>query len=224
MPRQARLCPVVTGLRAKAGDSTFNLGELALGFKDVKVETSVNLQELGFTDLLDIYQTRAEELGQEPDDSFKTKEALVDAINKLASRPEGGNGAEPPGGDNSKYNSTGKRGPNQGVGAFAKEQIALGKSNTDILDMIREQFPTARTSMNCVAYYRNSLKKGGTAAGPKGGNPEALRAKAKELLEQADRLEKAMAEALTRESIEAKVREEVEARIRQEVEARYQDL
>jgi hypothetical protein len=33
----------------------------------------INLQDMSFTDLMDIYTTRCEELGQAPDDTFKTK-------------------------------------------------------------------------------------------------------------------------------------------------------
>lgn len=57
-----------------------------------------------------------------------------------------------------KYNSAGKRGPTQGVGAFCKELIAEGKTNAEILEAVAEQFPTAKTSKNCVAYYRAKMK------------------------------------------------------------------
>lgn len=57
-----------------------------------------------------------------------------------------------------KYNSAGKRGPTQGVGAFCKELIAEGKTNQEILEAVAEQFPTAKTSKNCVAYYRAKMK------------------------------------------------------------------
>jgi len=196
---------------------------------------NANLLEMSFTDLLDIYTTRCEELGKEPDDSHKTKEALIEAINKLSTdegndTPEGGQGVgsttEGNGDKQQKYNSSGKRGPNQGIGAFAKEQIALGKTNQDVLNMIADKFPSARTSMSCIAYYRNAIKKGGSAKGSGGaiGDPAALRAKAAELLARADELEKQMKDNLLKGDIESKIREEVEARIRQEVEAKYAEI
>ena len=61
-----------------------------------------------------------------------------------------------PAGDNSKYASTDKRGPNQGVGAFCKELIVEGKTNAEVLAAVAEKFPTAKTSKGCVAYYRTS--------------------------------------------------------------------
>jgi len=57
-----------------------------------------------------------------------------------------------------KYNSSKKRGPTQGVGAFCKAQILEGKTNAEILEIVAEQFPTAKTTANCVAYYRARLK------------------------------------------------------------------
>jgi hypothetical protein len=188
-----------------------------------------NLQEMEFTDLLDIYTTRCEELGKEPDDAHKTKEALIEAINKLSGDTnEGTDGASDSSSEatdkQQKYNSSGKRGPNQGIGAFAKEQIVQGKSNTEVLDMIAKQFPTARTSMSCIAYYRNALKKGPAVKGGVSGDPTALRAKAAELLAKADEVEKQMREGALKGGIEAKIREEVEARIRAEVEAKYAEI
>lgn len=57
-----------------------------------------------------------------------------------------------------KYNTAGKRGPTQGIGAFCKEQILEGKTNDEILEAVAVQFPTAKTTRNCVAYYRAKLK------------------------------------------------------------------
>ena len=192
---------------------------------------TANLQEMSFTDLLDIYTTRCEELGKEPDDAHKTKEALIEAINGLQGNNEEAGTTETGNGDTSdkkqKYNSSGKRGPNQGIGAFAKEQIAQGKTNQEVLNMISEQFPTARTSMSCIAYYRNAIKKGnGGGGGGRGatGDPAALRAKAAELIAKAEELEKRQKEEGMKGDIEAKIREEVEARIRAEVEAKYAEV
>jgi len=192
----------------------------------------LNMQEMSFTDLLDIYTTRCEELGKEPDDAHKTKEALIEAINALQGGGEEGAGGQEAGNTEAsdkqqKYNSSGKRGPNQGIGAFAKEQITQGKTNQEVLNMIATQFPTARTSMSCIAYYRNALKKGNGGGGTKGGtsgDPAALRAKAAELISRAEELEKKQREEGLKGDIESKIREEVEARIRAEVEAKYAEV
>ena len=63
-----------------------------------------------------------------------------------------------------KYNSSGKRGPTQGIGAFSKGMIAEGKTNAEILEAIAEQFPTAKTTANCIAYYRAKMAKDAKAA------------------------------------------------------------
>jgi len=63
-----------------------------------------------------------------------------------------------------KYNSASKRGPTQGIGAFSKGLIAEGKSNAEILEAIAAQFPTAKTTANCIAYYRAKMAKEAKAA------------------------------------------------------------
>ena len=96
----------------------------------------------------------------------------------------------PPTSDVQKYNSTGKRGPNQGVGAYAKELILLGKNNADALKMVLARFPDAKTSSGCIAFYRTKLAKV-----PGGVNPEKLRADAEKLIAQATAIETARKEA-----------------------------
>ena len=96
--------------------------------------------------------------------------------------------AVPATGDTQKYNSSGKRGPTQGVGAFAKEQIALGKTNAEVLEAVKTQFPTAKTTTSCIAYYRTAMKKGST-----GPSPEELEAKASEMLAKAQAAREAQA-------------------------------
>lgn len=92
--------------------------------------------------------------------------------------------------DNQKYNSSGRRGPTQGVGAFAKEQILAGKTNAEVLELVKAQFPTAKTTTSCIAYYRTALKKG--TPGP---TPEELEAKAAELTAKAAAAREAQAQA-----------------------------
>jgi len=95
-------------------------------------------------------------------------------------------------GDTQKYNSSGKRGPNQGVGAFAKELIVAGLSNADVLTKVMEKFPDAKTSKGCIAFYRTALSKAGKETGP---TPEQLRKQAEELIAKAVSVEAAQAAA-----------------------------
>jgi len=100
--------------------------------------------------------------------------------------------APAPAADADKYNSTGKRGPNQGVGAFAKEQILAGKNNADALKAVLAKFPDAKTTTGCIAFYRTALSKNPVIDAAK------LRADAAALLAKADAAEaavKAKAEA-----------------------------
>jgi len=95
--------------------------------------------------------------------------------------------------DAQKYNSSGKRGPNQGVGEFAKNMIREGSANADVLAAVKEKFPGAKTTMGCIAYYRAAVKN--PNMGKKAGKtPEQLRAEAQELLAKAEAAEKLAAE------------------------------
>ena len=110
----------------------------------------------------------------------------VEALENPGAAPA--EGEAPATGDTQKYNSSGKRGPTQGVGAFAKEQIAAGKNNAEVLEAVKAQFPTAKTTTSCIAYYRTAMKKG--VAGP---TPEELEAKANALIAQAQAAREAAA-------------------------------
>ena len=116
------------------------------------------------------------------------------------------------GDDTQKYNSSGKRGPNQGVGSFAKELIVAGLSNADVLTKVMTKFPNAKTSKGCIAFYRTALSKAGKETGP---TPEQLRKQAEELIAKAASVEtaqKAAAEALaTDEAAKAKAAEDAAA-------------
>lgn len=133
-----------------------------------------------------------------PVTEFKNLAAARAAVAALENTSEASTEASvPAAGDTQKYNSSGKRGPTQGVGAFAKEQIALGKTNAEVLEAVKTQFPTAKTTTSCIAYYRTAMKKG--VAGP---SPEELEAKAKALVEQA---------RVAREAAQAKAAAEAQA-------------
>lgn len=118
------------------------------------------------------YNILAAELGKPEVTSFKNLSAARAALKSLESNDmtdtndtaatdetTGAPGLDTPSNSGPKYNSTGKRGPTQGIGAFCKGLIAEGKTNPEILEAIAEQFPTAKTSTNCVAYYRAKMKK-----------------------------------------------------------------
>jgi hypothetical protein len=102
----------------------------------------------------------------------------------------------------SKYDTSNKRGPNLGTGAYARQRILEGADNKTILAEIREKFPEARTSLASIAFYRNQVKQGVATS------PEALRAKAAKLREEAAALEAkadelAQAQAATAAEIDA---------------------
>jgi hypothetical protein len=85
-------------------------------------------------------------------------------------------------GEASKYSTVGKRGPNQGIGEFAKSLLMAGVSTADTLAKVKEQFPTAKTSASCIAYYKAALKNPNLGKRKAAVDPAALRAKAAELM------------------------------------------
>lgn len=117
-------------------------------------------------------------------------------------------------GDASKYDSRDKRGPNQGVGAFAKEQLMLGKNNSDTLAAVMQKFPAAKTSKGCIAFYRTALQRDGKLA--KGGgvipaDPVSMEAKAAKLKEEAAALEAQAVEVRAKLEADATAKANAEA-------------
>jgi hypothetical protein len=49
----------------------------------------------------------------------------------------------------------------RGIGAFACDLILKGKTNEEVLEAVKKQFPDASTSASSVAWYRNHLKNEG---------------------------------------------------------------
>lgn len=45
-----------------------------------------------------------------------------------------------------------------GIGKFCMDLIEAGKTNDEILEAVAKQFPGAKTSKGCIAFYRNKLK------------------------------------------------------------------
>ncbi len=83
--------------------------------------------------------------------------APADEVEAAADDVSAAPGLDTPNHGGAKYNSVGKRGPTQGVGKFAKELLATGMSNAEVLEQVKLQFPTAKTSLSCIAFYRNKL-------------------------------------------------------------------
>jgi hypothetical protein len=121
------------------------------------------------SEIIETYNALAIEQGKDPVDSFKNLKAAQAALAQLqAPTDEQAEEELDPNreiipaddGANSgpKYNTAGKRGPTQGIGAFCKGLITEGKTNDEILELVAVAFPTAKTTRNCVAYYRAKLK------------------------------------------------------------------
>jgi hypothetical protein len=59
----------------------------------------------------------------------------------------------------------------QTIGSFAKNLIlTTNLTNTEILTEVNKQFPSGKTSMACIAWYKSDLRKKGQLA--KRGTPE----------------------------------------------------
>jgi hypothetical protein len=124
------------------------------------------------SEIVAAYNVLAVAQGKEEVSSFKNLSAARAALATLESTPmtdevetpeaevetSGAPGLDTPTNSGPKYNSSGKRGPTQGIGAFCKTMIAAGSTNAEILSAVAETFPTAKTTANCVAYYRAKMK------------------------------------------------------------------
>lgn len=108
-----------------------------------------NLDEMTMDELIEHHNKLATELGKPTHDTFKSLKAARAAIEKLSAPVEPKAAATNLGSD--------VRGPVQGVGAFAKDLILKGYSNKEALEATLAQFPTAKTTSACIAYYRSKL-------------------------------------------------------------------
>ena len=54
--------------------------------------------------------------------------------------------------------------PVQSIGSFAREIISKNPlaPNQEILDQVKSQFPQAKTSIACIAWYKSNMKKNKT--------------------------------------------------------------
>jgi hypothetical protein len=119
------------------------------------------------SEIIAAYNNLALQNGVDQVDSFKNLQAARAALKSLESKPmndfdetpstSAADSLEAPSNGGPKYNSSGKRGPTQGIGAFCKGLITEGKTNVEILIAVAENFPTAKTTANCVAYYRAKM-------------------------------------------------------------------
>lgn len=120
---------------------------------------SKNLNEMTMEELVEYHNEVATEMGKPTVESFKSLKAARAAVEKL-SKPVKQKEPKTPV-DPEKLG----RGPVQGVGAFAKQLLLEGASNKEALEKTLEQFPNAKTTVACIAYYRNKLVAAGQLAG-----------------------------------------------------------
>lgn len=117
------------------------------------------------SEIVAAYNEVATAQGKDTVTSFKNLAAgraalkALEADESTDAETSGAPGLDTPSNSGDKYNSSAKRGPTQGIGAFCKGLITEGKTNAEILAAVAEQFPTAKTTTNCVAYYRAKMAK-----------------------------------------------------------------
>ena len=147
-----------------------------------------DLKSMSMSELIALYNEQAAAKGIAQVTEFKNLAAARSAINKLEGKAMTENSTPTEGKD--KYNSTSKRGPNQGIGAFAKTALNEGKTTAEVLAMVKETFPDAKTTMGCIAYYKAALKNPNLGKKAKvAKTAEELRAEAQALLAAADTAE-----------------------------------
>ena len=47
------------------------------------------------------------------------------------------------------------------IGNFCRAQILLGKKNVEILELVQKQFPEAKTTAVCIAWYKSDMRNKG---------------------------------------------------------------
>lgn len=117
--------------------------------KDLKGKT--------MAELVDMHNDLAKAANKPTVVSFKSEEAARLAIVKLA------NTKGTPSTKTAKATGKGAEGrPRTGVGTFAKDLLAKGKSNAEVLEAVKKEFPKNSTTLSCIAYYRAKMVKAGT--------------------------------------------------------------
>lgn len=111
-----------------------------------------DLETMTLEEMVEHHNEIATEMGKPTVETFKSLKAARAAVAKLTKPAKAPKAAKEPV-DPEKLG----RGPIQGVGAFAKELILEGLDNKEVLKRVQEQFPTAKTSVSCISYYRSKL-------------------------------------------------------------------
>jgi hypothetical protein len=181
-----------------------------------------DLKKLSMSELIALYNTLP---GVSPVTEFKNLAAGRAAIQNYSgvkmteeatqvetTVPATGEQVATPEGDTNKYSTVGKRGPNQGIGEFAKQLLTAGVSTADVLAQVKANFPTAKTSASCIAYYKAALKNPMLGKRKGVADPAALRAKAAELMAAAEAADKAVVEAAEKQAALAKAAAEASER------------
>jgi hypothetical protein len=109
------------------------------------------LNEMTMEELVEHHNQIATELSKPTVDTFKSLRAARAAVKKLT-KPVAQKAVKEPV-DPEKLG----RGPVQGIGAFAKALLLEGGSNKDVHAAVMAQFPSAKTTVACIAYYRSKL-------------------------------------------------------------------
>ena len=126
------------------------------------------LDEMTMEEMIEHHNELATELGKPTVESFKSLKAARAAVVKLT-KPVAQK-APKPSADPEKLG----RGPVQGIGAFSKALLLEGKTNKEVLEAVQEQFPTAKTSISCISYYRSKLVADGKLTGGRAKKAEAV--------------------------------------------------
>lgn len=158
---------------------------------------------------MDTTNPQAAQPAQAPPLSFQNVQsnvpnaALQAQLDQAVANAQAGNAPAGTADASNKYSTVGKRGPNQGIGEFAKGLLQAGMPTADVLTKVRESFPTAKTSPSCIAYYKAALKNPNLGKRKAAVDPAALRAKAQELMNAATAAENAAVEAAKQQAAQA---------------------
>jgi hypothetical protein len=159
-PRKAALTWYCRALTKSRNDPrAFNL----LG--EIIMEKPLN--EMTMEELVEHHNEVATGLDKPTVESFKSLKAARAAVEKLTKPVKQKEPKTPV--DPEKLG----RGPVQGVGAFAKQLLLEGLTNKEALEKTLEQFPNAKTTVACIAYYRNKLVAAGKLTSTRGKKAEA---------------------------------------------------
>lgn len=113
-------------------------------------------------ELVSMHNELAKAAGKAEIPTFKSVEAAKIAILKLANVTKA---VKPKTKAAAKATGKGQEGrPRTGVGKFAKDLLAKGKGNAEVLEAVKKEFPKNSTTLSCIAYYRAHMVKDGLLA------------------------------------------------------------